>query len=563
MGVLSLYFIEAANTSSQWVLHTHEVLENLDAILLDIQKSVTSSERFVLTGDESNAEAFHASVTSAEQHEVIFGNQTADNPEQQHKLPVLAALLVQEVQYAETAMSLRRAKELEAATDEARSGRAQQVMTDLETVVRQAQDSEKQLLALRNLAATRLSRQREAVLILGTFLGLLITAAAFRSVLRDNSRRRLVERALFAEKENAQVTLSSIGDAVISTNVSGNVTFLNLVAERMTGWSCQEAVDRPVAEVFPLLDVTTREPTPVQMETALERHRAVHQPANRILVGRDGSETWIEERASPIRDREGRATGAVIIFRDISVRRDAESTLARKVEELSRSNEELGQFAYIASHDLQEPLRMVASYTQLLARRYKGKLDSNADEYITFAVDGANRMQRLIQDLLLYSRVGTKGNELLDTSSEGALLQALGSLRAAIRESGALVTHDPLPTVLADRSQLAQLFQNLVGNAIKYQNGEIPQVHISAARNGGKKWLFSVKDNGLGIEPQYFERIFGMFQRLHKRDEFAGTGIGLAICKKIVERHGGAISVESQSGQGSTFRFTLAESGLK
>jgi CHASE3 domain sensor protein len=187
MGVLSLYFIEAANTSSQWVLHTHEVLENLDAILLDIQKSVTSSERFVLTGDESNAEAFHASVTSAEQHEVIFGNQTADNPEQQHKLPVLAALLVQEVQYAETAMSLRRAKGLEAATDEARSGRAQQVMTDLETVVRQAQDSEKQLLALRNLAATRLSRQREAVLILGTFLGLLITAAAFRSVLRDNS----------------------------------------------------------------------------------------------------------------------------------------------------------------------------------------------------------------------------------------------------------------------------------------------------------------------------------------------------------------------------------------
>ena len=228
----------------------------------------------------------------------------------------------------------------------------------------------------------------------------------------------------------------------------------------------------------------------------------------------------------------------------------------RKVEELNRSNEELGQFAYIASHDLQEPLRMVASYTQLLSRRYKGKLDADADEFIAFAVDGASRMQRLIQDLLAYSRVGTKGRDLLDTSSEEALERALINLRGAIEESGALVTHDPLPPVLADETQLIQLFQNLVGNAIKYQSpGSVPQVHISVARNGEGKWMFAVKDNGLGIDPQYFEKIFGMFQRLHKREEFAGTGIGLAICKKIVERHGGSISVESQPGQGSTFRL--------
>jgi light-regulated signal transduction histidine kinase (bacteriophytochrome) len=233
------------------------------------------------------------------------------------------------------------------------------------------------------------------------------------------------------------------------------------------------------------------------------------------------------------------------------------------MEELNRSNEELGQFAYIASHDLQEPLRMVASYTQLLSRRYKGKLDSDADEFIAFAVDGASRMQRLIQDLLAYSRVGTKGRDLLDISSEEALQQALINLRGAIQEKGALVTHDPLPTVVADEMQLIQLFQNLIGNAIKYQSPGIPKVHISASKNGGKKWTFSVKDNGLGIDPQYFEKIFGMFQRLHKREEFAGTGIGLAICKKIVERHGGSISVESQPGQGSTFRFALAESEKK
>jgi light-regulated signal transduction histidine kinase (bacteriophytochrome) len=229
------------------------------------------------------------------------------------------------------------------------------------------------------------------------------------------------------------------------------------------------------------------------------------------------------------------------------------------VAELNRSNEELGQFAYIASHDLQEPLRMVASYTQLLSRRYKGRLDADADEFIAFAVDGANRMQRLIQDLLTYSRV-TKGDILIDTSSEEALLQALINLQGIIDDSGALVTHDPLPNVLADETQLIQLFQNLVGNAIKYQNPVIPLVHISAVEESDKIWKFSVKDNGLGIDPKYFERIFGMFQRLHKREEFAGTGIGLAICKKIVERHGGSILVESEPGQGSTFRFGLAGS---
>ena len=203
---------------------------------------------------------------------------------------------------------------------------------------------------------------------------------------------------------------------------------------------------------------------------------------------------------------------------------------------------------------------MVASYTQLLSKRYKGRLDSDADEFIAFAVDGASRMQRLIQGLLAYSRVGTKGKDLLRISSEEALAQALLNVGGAMGESGARVTHDALPSVLADEIQLIQLFQNLVSNAIKYQPAGTPLVHISAARGDKQKWIFSVQDNGLGIETQYFEKIFGMFQRLHKREEFDGTGIGLAICKKIVERHGGTLSVESQLGRGSTFRFALAAS---
>ena len=230
--------------------------------------------------------------------------------------------------------------------------------------------------------------------------------------------------------------------------------------------------------------------------------------------------------------------------------------LGRLNEELDRSNKELAQFAYVASHDLQEPLRMVSSYTQLLSRRYKGKLDSDADEFIAFAVDGASRMQTLINDLLAYSRVGTRRQEFEPTECEAAFDQALANLKTAIEECHAVVTRDPLPTVLADRMQIGQLFQNLIGNAVKYRGTEPPQVHVSAKRSGSE-WVFSVRDNGIGIDPQFAERIFVVFQRLHTRDEYPGTGIGLAICKRIVERHGGRIWVESEIGRGCTFYFTL------
>jgi light-regulated signal transduction histidine kinase (bacteriophytochrome) len=213
----------------------------------------------------------------------------------------------------------------------------------------------------------------------------------------------------------------------------------------------------------------------------------------------------------------------------------------------------------VASHDLQEPLRMVASFTQLLASRYKGRLDSDADEFIAFAVDGCNRMQGLIQDLLAYSRAGTSGKTLRAASVEGALQAALTNLRTTIGESGAVVTHDHLPTITTDGAQLTQVFQNLIGNAIKYHSAEVAQVHVSAAKNEVREWIFSVRDNGLGIAPQYFERIFILFQRLHGQNEFEGTGIGLAVSKKIVERLGGRIWVESQPGKGSTFYFSLPE----
>ena len=249
------------------------------------------------------------------------------------------------------------------------------------------------------------------------------------------------------------------------------------------------------------------------------------------------------------------ATAADAVAQGLA-RRRAELSLQSHVQELARSNEELQQFAYVASHDLQEPLRMVASFTQLLARRYQGKLDKDADEFIGFAVDGVNRMQRLIQDLLEYSRVGTRGHDFKPVPAGQALARALANLQLRVEETGASIIQGKLPAVLGDETQLTQLFQNLVGNALKFHGASAPRVLVEAERQG-PVWRFTVEDNGMGIEPQYHERIFIIFQRLHAKEEYPGTGIGLAICKKIVERHGGRIGLDSQPGQGTTFWFTL------
>jgi len=244
----------------------------------------------------------------------------------------------------------------------------------------------------------------------------------------------------------------------------------------------------------------------------------------------------------------------------LRLRRLAEEDLAQKVDQLARSNAELEQFAYVASHDLQEPLRMVAAYTQLLAERYRGKLDENADKFIGYASEGALRMQALIQDLLAFSRVGRNDTRCAEVDCDGVMKEILLSLGPAMQESGAVVTHGPLPVVCADRSQLSQVFQNLIGNAIKFRGKEAPAISVQAEKSG-EQWLFSVRDNGIGIAPEHAENIFVVFQRLHARTEYPGNGIGLAICKKIVQHYGGKIWVEGQAGHGSVFKFTLPSAG--
>jgi len=385
--------------------------------------------------------------------------------------------------------------------------------------------------------------------------GILVTAA-----IRNISTRKDAEEHLAQMEGRYRGLLEAAPDAMVVVNQSGEIVLLNVQAEKQFGYRRDELVGQRVKNIIPegfaerLIADGTRsaaEALAQQIGTGIE------------LSGRrkNGSEFPIEIMLSPLENAEGILVTAAI--RNISVRKDADLQLVQKVEELNRSNEELQQFSYVASHDLQEPLRMVASYTQLLASRYKGKLDADAEEFIDFAVDGCNRMQRLIQDLLAYSRSGTDGKALQKRSSEDALNNALKNLSGTLAESGAVVTHDALPVITTDDTQLEHVFQNLVGNAIKYRGTEVPTVHISAARKGLDEWTFSVRDNGLGIEAQYFERIFILFQRLHGRTEFQGTGIGLAICKKIVEGLGGRIWVESQLGKGSTFYFALPQRDQK
>jgi PAS domain S-box-containing protein len=345
--------------------------------------------------------------------------------------------------------------------------------------------------------------------------------------------------------------VESSDDAIVGTDLDGTITSWNMGAERIYGYSTEEITGRPVSVLIPpdrrttVPDVLTR----LKQGERVENFETTH-------MDKDGTRIDVSLVFSPIKSATGEIVGTSAIARNITERKRAEEDIEKHAKELARSNAELEQFAYAASHDLQEPLRMVASYTQLLAKRYQGKLDADAEEFIRYAVDGATRMQRLIQDLLALSRVGSRHLEFLPTDCEALLDQALTALKATIEETDALVTHDPLPTVKADALQLIQLFQNLIGNALKYRTEDRPYVHISADREGDT-WVFSVRDNGIGIDPKYAERVFEVFERLHGEAEYPGTGIGLAICKKIVERHDGRIWVESEPGKGATFFFTI------
>jgi len=379
------------------------------------------------------------------------------------------------------------------------------------------------------------------------------------SFIVDITERKAAEEELLALSQRlsdqhfyTRSLIESNIDAIVTCDPWGIITDVNKEMEVLTGCTRDELIGAPFKNYFT---------DPERAEKGIKQVLAEGRMTNYELAAlrRGGKETAVSFNATTLYDRERKLQGVFVSVHDISeIKRLSE--VKRLNEALTRSNLELEQFAYVASHDLQEPLRMVSSYTQLLAQRYEDKLDQDAKDFIGFAVDGANRMQRLIQDLLEYSRITSKGKAAGPLDTHDALGEAVRNVQAAIQESQGLVTNGDLPRVLGDRTQIIQVFQNLLGNALKFQKpGEPSQIHVSAERNPEQPgyWTFRVTDNGIGIEPRHFDRLFMIFQRLHGKREYPGTGIGLSLCKRIVERHGGKIWLESEAGKGTTFIFTL------
>ena len=350
--------------------------------------------------------------------------------------------------------------------------------------------------------------------------------------------------------------VESSSDAIVSKDLDGIVTSWNPSAERIFGYTADEMIGRPIATIAAPDRLSEM---PMILARIRRGDRIEHYET--VRKRKDGRLIDIALTVSPVRDESGRIIGASKIARDVTERRKLEKAVLRQSEELARWNSQLQQVAYATSHDLQEPLRTINSFSQLLRHRYGGRLDSAGDEYIDFITSAAVRMSDLIRDLLVYSdaslRQQNDGSKPVDPNS--AVRRALMSLESAIIQSGARIQCDPLPPVLLDEASLAVVFQNLIGNAVKYRSKQVPEIAITGRRDGAF-CVFSVEDNGIGIDPEYRDKIFGLFRRLHGADS-TSTGVGLALCKEIIERNSGRIWVESRPGGGSIFRFTLPPAG--
>jgi PAS domain S-box-containing protein len=374
------------------------------------------------------------------------------------------------------------------------------------------------------------------------------------SQLGEVLRRKRIENALKASEERFRALAETATDAIVTIDENDRIIQCNDSLERIFGFSCDQMIGTSIAELMPEQPGVPGSGFRRLLELATAHGRAVETVGRR----KNGESFPIEVSLSEWKTHEG--TFITGILRDVTARRRAEESLEEKVNELARSNAELALFTYIASHDLREPLRTVGSNLQLLRRHLGEDLDVDARTQFDFALGGVRRMQALIDDLLLYSRVGTEGRAFADVDSREVVAEAVQALTAAIEEAGVEVRVGSLPIVRADRSQLVQLFQNLISNSVKFRAGDNPRVEVAAERGEGK-WIFTVRDNGIGIDARYAEHVFTIFQRLHSQEEYPGTGIGLAVCRKIVERHGGRIWVEPGRGGGSAFRFTIPARG--
>ncbi len=541
------------------VVHTYRVINCVDDVFGSLDEIESGARGFLLSGKSDYLQPYHAGLDTVSAKIDELRKLTADNPIQQRTIDQLQSLANRAIDRVHRQVV---ARQLQNGPGGPPPGiEDKEVMDQVRFATAGMKGLEMRLLEQRNGQSAESAHRTVTNFGLLLLLAVLLLVAFYLFIRHDLAERRRTDDAVRASDQKFRAVMDSAPDALLITNDKGRVQMANVQAEKLFGYSRSEFTDRDLSTMLVGRVVSGDELVKEGPTDRLAEDRAFRDlrsvGAKFDGVRKDLSSFPLDLSRSPL--EVGNERLVITAIRDRTDRENAEEAMRKFSLDLARSNAELERFAYVASHDLQEPLRMVSSYTQLLSKRYKGKLDSNADEFISFAVDGASRMQKLINDLLALSRVGTqaKPSEPVDTAA--TLARVLSDMQPTIEAAEATVVKpDHLPTVMADGTQIHQLFQNLVGNALKFKGEAAPRVEVAVEPvENNAFWQFSFRDNGIGIEPQYFERIFVIFQRLHSKESYPGTGIGLAICKKIVERHGGRLWVESKVGEGTTFFFTL------
>jgi len=456
-------------------------------------------------------------------------------------------------------IAVRKTRGIDAAMAEVLNDKGNAEMDEIREICKVAADKQRSDVATETSDA---ARHQLAAIQLSAAGGVLLLGLMVAGLLALNSgatQQTLLAESLANSRELFETTLNSIGDGVLATDTQGRITFINPEAVRLTGWSRAEAVGQPLKQVLRIVEESAREEAESPYDQVMRTGSAVVVQNHTTLIRRDGSEVSIDDSGAPIRNAYGKVSGVVLVFRDITERRKSEAALELSHSEVLKANEELRQFSYAATHDLQEPLRTIVVFSQLLGRTYRGILDERGQHLLNTVENAANRMSTLIDHLLAYTRVGSAdsaGSSHGAVDAKAALEDTLVQLKGAIEETKAQITYENMPLVWAETGQLSQVFQNLISNAIKYRKPDVsPCVHVAASVNGDLA-TFQVTDNGIGFRQEYADRIFLLFQRLHGRS-IPGTGIGLALCRRIVERLGGKIWVTSEENIGSSFYFTL------
>jgi len=554
----------AFQRSAPQVQHSRALLQQIGQVLSSIRDGETGQRGFVLTGNPEYLEVYSQAVGTLPSQLNGLGASVAREPELRTRVATLRGLIDEKLIEMKQTVIVRQNEGFKAALGMVETNQGEHAMDDIRKIGEDLQNEVYTAL----MQGIRERQQQGSRTRLTTALGAAVLFAFLLLATFDIGRTTSERDRLIIDLEAANgrttasrdllhTTLTSIGDAVIATDGFGRLTFLNAIAEHFTGWTQAEAQGRKLTEVLNLVNEETRKPVENPVDKALGDGVIVGLANRTMLISRDGVERPIDDSAAPIRNPDGKIVGVVLVFRDVTGRRQSEAQVHRLNQALRRTNEDLQQFSYAASHDLKEPLRTVTNYLQLIRSRYSGKLlDLEAGRLFDVAVAGAQRMHALVEALLEYSRTGEVGEATLQlVPVDKVVREVITNLQSSISETSAEISLGPLPVVTANPLYLTQVFENLVGNALKYRSEQPPRISITAAE-GARDWTFSVEDNGIGIAPEYQAQIFGIFKRLHG-DEYPGTGIGLATCKKIVDRHRGTIWVESETGKGSRFSFTL------